>query len=331
MKHTLLKLLLFCVLVGIGQEVVYRLKPRDQSAWMVRELKLALAQGQEIVFLGDSVMVSCDRSDTNRLPVPAVLRSLLPEMSVAQISRGGADLYLFRDICNYIVRSRHPVRAVIVEINMAGIVEFKDYMSLKPVSADLYRDQHRWFDVFYRPLQVFKLPWLQPDISREAYYEQMIYVTNTPMGRMRDWDADPASFHRWSEANMRKKITLRYLTSISDRNPYVGALREMADVLPRHGIRPVFYFTPMNRDLCAGSMPAFTPIMAGKVARVKSVLDAKNVPVLDLSFALGAEHFQGTPYPNEHLKDSGRQYVAEQLAAFVRKHVASVAADNDAQ
>ncbi len=81
-------------------------------------------------------MVSCDRSDTNRLPVPAVLRSLLPEMSVAQISRGGADLYLFRDICNYIVRSRHPVRAVIVEINMAGIVEFKDYMSRSsPTSA----------------------------------------------------------------------------------------------------------------------------------------------------------------------------------------------------
>jgi hypothetical protein len=320
MKRVLLQLALFCALVFLLQVAAFTVSPKTPHSLPVRELKAALqSQDGGIVFLGDSVMASCAPSDQSRRAIPQMLQTRLPGHLIIGVHHGGYHMRLFDDFCHYILHAPHHPRAVIVEINLAGFEYLKSPYSLKDVSADLYRDQHRLFDLFFTPLSIFRPPWLRPDTTMARYLNQTVYRENVPVGKVRDFEANSQSYNIQSEENLRKKITLRYLGPLTPRNPYVKAALHIADQLKAQGIEPLFYITPMNDQVCERGMPGdFRRIMRQKTALLKSLLAQRNVATLDLSEALGPEFFHQTIYPNEHLTDRGRRYVADQLAAYVR-------------
>jgi hypothetical protein len=62
--------------------------------------------------------------------------------------------------------------------------------------------------------------------------------------------------------------------------------------------------------------PEFREAMAAHTGLIRDLLAERKVPLLDLSASLDASLFDWRDrlYPNEHLKEKGRRYVADQVA-----------------
>ena len=321
MKKLLLQWMGFCLLMAGLQYLTARLFPLEQPKDL-RNLKLAIRAKPDVYFMGDSVMDSFDPADEDTRTIPGMLKSLLQEYRVVGVHRGGFHLRLYRDIARYIVNAGGRPRAMLIEINPAGLTYLKDTGSFEWTSGLFRQDQNPLLSIFFRPLAIFKWSVVMPPLSQARYLNQIVYLGDRPVGNVRDYDPQNKAFDVFSEENLRKKIILRYLGPLTPHNQYLRAIQQIAQMLQSRGIKPLFYITPVNHQLCERSMPGeFAPRLTQKTSFIRSLLAARKLEVLDLSFALPEEYFQVVMYPNEHLNERGRLFVAGQLADWVRKEL----------
>ena len=97
-------------------------------------------------------------------------------------------------------------------------------------------------------------------------------------------------------------------------------LNNIIDLAGETGIKLYIYLTPINFEEGARYVgPDFIKQTTTNAEVVCSVIKEKNLSCLNLAFSLNSGYFASPIYPNEHLDEKGRKFIAEQINKFYLK------------
>lgn len=281
-----------------------------------------LAEGREVVYLGESTLYTVDPGERDKAPINVMLERLLPEYRVGCIAHDAYHLELYAAFCTYMAGKPNPPRLVVVPVNLGTVSPHWDRRpeyQFERLKLFLRHDS-KLFRAFYRPLAAFRVFDLTP-ISQREYERSVVFDGEEPVGTMKEF-IEP-SYGAFSAEHMKNQLVLRYMYRIPPDHPKLQAVVRIADVLERAKIQALFYLTPIDYetgDTYLGDR--FSARIRENAAFVTSSLEAAGQTALDLTFNLDAEWFHwGSLYPNEHLNERGRMYVAERLAAAIRERL----------
>ncbi len=315
MKNFFLKLGLFFLLILSAQMLL------PASKDIPNEIKLLDAFMKlkcDIIYFGDSTINWAAQSDASEESMPGLLQRLLPESRVAKITHASYQMDVYEAYAEYIVRKNYRPKVVIIPINLRSFSVEWDKQPLWQFEKEkltLAMKDTFWMK-FYKPLEVFK--YFEPRTTRFEYEQSSVFDGEKFVGKARDFDN--ADFKIFSDQNMKKKLTFRYMYPLTVEHRKIKSLVHTAQLLKAKGIQTIFYITPVDWQTIEKYLgnDALGRI-AEHVDLIKSALVAEGVSALDFSRALSTGDFswpedgEGPYYPNEHLKLRGRMFVVKSL------------------
>lgn len=310
------------LLVLAGQVGWVALQPAAPSR-LVQEMMGA--SRRSYLFLGDSVNAKTSVGDPHRKSISHLLAENL-DRHVGAVARGGFEMRMFRDYTRRLVREVHEPKTVVITVNLANFSGDgrSPFTRHKEIAFELNREFNQGLRLFDRPLHIFRFPPIRPDLRLETYMNQPIRWQGRVVGRQKQFEGAHFMVSPVTDDLIRSNIVIRYAQPMTRDNRMLQAMRETARLLKRHGHRPVFFITPVDHERCdaywAGRV---SPLLATKVRQILDVAHRDGFEILDFSFALGRAHFDPSQYPNEHLRASGREWVAMALADYLVKNPAA--------
>lgn len=323
MRRFLIKFLLLLLLLLVGQLVVGYFYPAEVPEPILHFQSL-LDQGAEILYFGDSTLWHPEGSQTTA----AMLQELLPARKVGELSHAAYGMDVYRGYINFMLRQGYRPALVIIPINMRAFspewdqrpsYQFTQEKRVLALGLPLAR-------AFGRPLNLFG--GYEPAITQDDFLRSPVYAGTTKIGKVQDFE-DEESVAPLSEGggeqfvyyqelpadgDYQRLLTYYYMAEVSPNHRKIGAMIDIAQRLQRVGVPVLFYITPVNSEL--GDVyvgEAFRQQFAANVTVVRGQLAAQGIDLLDLSFDLAAYFFTDT----EHLRQPGKQYIAEQLATHI--------------
>jgi len=145
--------------------------------------------------------------------------------------------------------------------------------------------------------------------------KQPVYFGSSQRGIVKDYvtGEDPVE----TEAIMSKYI-FHYGAYLDPHHRRLESLRLMLENYRDCGVPVILYITPIDHELGVHYVgEEFNIIVDKNIATVMAVGDEYEVLVLDLAYDVGSNGFDHPNTPNEHLRDSGRRYVIEQIAQAI--------------
>lgn len=286
----------------------------DRTFEARERLDRRLEEGADLVYLGDSVVLSASPGDADPRELPAMLQGLMPSRRVAAVAQPAAHLVLHAAFVRYLARQERRPRHVVVPVNLRSFSQEWD-----PRPEYQYRVQIlrlRLGDLLAHavmaPASSLGLYKLNP-IAEEDYLALPIHRGDERVGTVRDFRVNPGAR---PEDQLRNQIVLKYLYPLKPDHRQLASIREIARVARGAGITPVFYVTPLDvRSIETWAGPEAVRRVAANVALVREVAASEGAVLLDLSFDLGPECFDWKQFPHEHLREAGRRHVTERLRA----------------
>ncbi len=269
----------------------------------------------DIIYLGDSTTYFVDAHDTDKRKIGQMIRCLAPGYSLAQIAHPAyqADIYL--EFCRYIARQPYHPAMIIIPINMRSFSPVWDKQgdSQFEIEKIVLRGgfAKQVLLAIYKPLKILNTNFHA--ISPKEFSNTPVFNGTVQVGRVKDFN-NPG-FRKHSDDNMKKKILLYYMFSLSPHHRKVKSLVAIAKTLASKKIKCIFYLTPIDVNTGEKYFPGgFSRRLAENAALLQSLLAAEGFELLDISAALPSSTFFWYPYPNEHLRQTGRKYVAEKIS-----------------
>jgi hypothetical protein len=307
-----LKLGGFAAGVIIIQFGIFRFWPAVINADRPEEIAAARAAADrpDIVFLGDSTITKVPDGDPDPRTLPQLLQADLPGRKVIPLAHVAYQAEVFADLTGFLGRQPAKPKTLIIPINLRSFSpewHRRPEYQFEKIRLWLRYGDNLLFQVFYKPLLVFKVFNLKP-ISPEEYALTPVWDGTQKIGLVKDSnDRDP-----------KAAFTLRYMAAIPANHPKLLALATIANLARQNGIQTVFYLTPI--DYQAGDQAVgkrFEDQNRQNAETITRTLAAAGAKVADLTFTLTTDNFEATAQnlaPNEHLFAAGRQTVADRLA-----------------
>lgn len=280
-----------------------------------------LRKGAEIVYFGDSVLFTRDRSDKDRRTIPQMLQSEVPNGTIATVIHGAYDASVFLGFCHVIARSPTRPSLVIIPVNLRSFSPEWDMRPQYQFTRERY--QLRWYgnqiaSALRQPLAVLNA---FPAATENSFRMAPVYDGYRQVGKVRDFPYDGRDLRGTlpPQTITADNLVLHYMGALRPDHRELRALREACTVLEDAGVQTLVYVTPVDCETGTALLgPRFDRQVRGNVETVRTALPSRHVRWLDLSDALSASAFSWDLIPNEHLKQVGRQYVATQVAAHMR-------------
>ncbi|MDQ1352102.1 MAG: hypothetical protein QG657_2408 [Acidobacteriota bacterium] len=279
-------------------------------------LNYYLKKKTEIIFFGDSTITARGQDDNDKRSIAAMLQDIAPQSSVGSVTHPAYHIGIYLEFCKYIVRQGYRPSILIIPINMRSF------------SPGWDRQPHYQFEIqtivlrggilktillaFYKPLMMFKYNFFT--ISQQEFLNTPVFCGNRQVGVIKDFNNN--SYVKYSVKNMKNQLIYCYMydLSLSPRHRKLENLVEIARLLTKNNIKSLFYITPIDWETGEKHLPGeFLKQLQQNTRLIHSLLSAEGVEVLDISTALPPNYFAWHLYPNEHLNQRGRMYVAEQL------------------
>jgi hypothetical protein len=323
MRRFLVKFLFLLLLLLTGQGLVGYFYPAPIPE-PILHFQALLDQDVELLYFGDSTLWHPEGSQTTA----AMLQELLPGRKVGELSHAAYGMDVYRSYINFMLRQGYRPALVIIPINMRAFspewdqrpsYQFTQEKRVLALGLPLARS-------FGRPLNRFG--GYEPAITQDDFLRSPVYAGTTKIGKVQDFE-DKDSIALLAEGggeqfvyyqelpadgDYQRLLTYYYMAEVSPNHRKIGAMIDIAQRLQRVGVPVLFYVTPVNAelgDVYVGA--AFRPQFTANVNVVREQLAAQGIELLDLSFALAAYFFTDT----EHLRQPGKQYIAEQLALHI--------------
>lgn len=291
----------------------------DDNARVYRNLEQEAFSSKDeslLLFFADSVdfYTSPDDTDTRSISMMVEDRSGLRLIAV---SGRAYHAGIFADYLEYALREdRINIQTVIVSVNLRS---FSTYWIKNPEWQ--HNDLRRFlqydspaYRIFFRPLRAFKY---YRDRGMNAYSFRRIELADEHggIGRLGDYIGD--QYRHANPENIRRKVELAYIEPIDSRNPRIKGLKRIVDLAEAHGAALIVYLTPVDYQACrAYAGPRMMQRLLDNTSFIKDQIPS----VEDLVFALKSDQFYyGEPYPNEHLTDSGRLFVADKILGWIKQ------------
>jgi hypothetical protein len=251
-----------------------------------------------------------------------VLIGLAADHHIGTIAIGGYNMRLFRDYIRTVLSHNSPERprTWILTVNLSNYQGDgrSAWVRNKLHAAMLGQYLHRTLRAFARPMRIFQFPAYRPDIRPDEDSRCPIFWQGAEIGRNRDY---PDSYFKIPDVTddlRREQIILRYGQPLAPGNLNLKATTEAARLLRSRGQRAVFCIMPCDVERCDALLDGqITPILDAKAAAAAEAARAGGGEVLDLHSAFPHELFIPDQYPNEHLRNAGRERLASAIADFI--------------
>lgn len=305
-------------LVCAGQVAIYWWEwPGDIPPAVLKIMDLR-NDSADVLFLGDSTMAS-GKGDTDLSSTPEMLQRAAPDLRVVHVYDGGYNLTFYEAVAAYLEEKDVPVRTVVFPINMRLVAPQLETLPYRYFDKELLFLRHDsfLFHVAYRPLASFKTFTFRPVFSEE-FQKLPVLDGDTNLGPASGYQ--PHAEARTTEEQRARLVTFFYMYSLTQESQALVEFGRTLDVLNRAGIRALPYVTPLDMETGEHYLgERFRTRARENIALFKAAADARGVHVLDLSEALPGTCFIRGSHPDEHLRDTGRQAVADRLAEALRQ------------
>jgi len=325
MKKLLGKILFFIIVLFFLQSLLtdYLLKFEDPKLknYVFRfeeltQLNRYLREKADIIYLGDSSIYAEGKDDSDHRTIAGMLRDMAPQYSLGSVTHPAYHIDIYLEFCKYITREGYRPPVIIIPINMRSF------------SPDWDRRPHYQYEIqkivlkggllktillaFYKPLRMFKYNFFT--IGQKEFMDSPVFYGHRQVGKVKDFNN--SSYSKYSDKNMKNQLIFAYMYGLSpfQQHRKLKALVETARLLKKNSIKCIFYITPIDWQTGEKYLPGeFLKQLRQNTRLIVSLLSAEGVEILDISTALPPHFFYWHLYPNEHMNQRGRMYVAEQL------------------
>jgi len=320
MKKLVLKFCLGLLLVGGGQVAVGNLT-EERSFPKRDQIDAEIAGGADLLLLGDSVMKYTYKNDPDQRSLRELLREGLAPRKVAIVDGPayGAEMYL--DIVDYALRRGARPRAIVLPVNLRSFSLLWDRMPHYQYAFE--RARLRWGDTLAltanRPLGIYnvysRLEGYPP--SEKEHQRLPVYRGPELMGSLREVLEGKG---KWADVSWNERaFSVIYLYPLEQNHRKIRALQKLADLCRSQNIALLLYVTPIDVDGGVRALgPDFRRHVSANVDVIGRAMADHGVRPLDLSFAVNGGLFDWKPFPNEHLRDTGRRWLSEQLVGRLK-------------
>ncbi len=321
-----LKGLVFLVLLVAIHSGVSALFPPSLPA-EIEKFDRLLSQGVEVLYLGDSTLLL----PLGEVTTGEILQELLPNRQVGQVAHPAYGLGVFHDYAAHMDRHGASPQTLVLPINLRSFSPAWDKRPAYQFTKErrILALGHPWARLLLRPLEAFGF--FQPPISQEAFLDAPVYDGDERVGQVRDFEtlADDEILQEEAENAYREValedeetaqavLTYHYMLSLEPDHRKLDAMVDVAELGARRGVNVIFYISPVNVEQGERFLESrFTERLSENIQVVESRLDAAsrdNVMLLNMAFDLPAYDFTDL----EHLTETGKEYVAEQVASAVQ-------------
>ncbi len=286
-----------------------------------------LDEGVDVLYLGDSTLML----PVGEVTTGEILQELLLDRDIGQIAHPAYGLDLFYDYTAYMDRHDRWPQTLIVPINLRS---FSPAWDMRP--AYQFEQERRilamglpWARLLFRPLEVFG--YFRPSVSQQDFLDAPVYDGDLLIGQVKDFETlaagdvmqeDAENAYREvelaDEETAQAVLTYHYMFHLKPYHRKLDAMVALAELAAEHDVDVLFYISPVNVEQGERFLgEAFSERFADNVRVVRSRLEATsldNVTLLNLAFDLPAHDLTDT----EHLTETGKEYVAEQVASAVQ-------------
>lgn len=318
MLKIITKIIILIVIVYVLQLWVVRYFPPDIGG-EVRQMETALNQKKDIFYFGDSILFTTGINDTDIRTIPSMLESNLSRLSVGMVEHPANSAPVYLEYCRYLSRNKYKPKIVVIPISMRNFsLEWetnpgKQFMeeryNFKFIKTPIYP--------FLQFLISFKVLKLYPR-TYDAFYQTPFNYKGKSLGKIGDYFGN--KYKTYSDENMKKQISIYYLYQLNSTDSVLSSIKEIANQC--NFAKVVFYITPVNFQLGQKFLGNdFARQVNQNIKVLKQTLSENNSTYLDLSHSLSSSAFywQDELYMNEHLNQTGRQFVASNVAAKIKK------------
>ncbi|MBI2373173.1 MAG: hypothetical protein HYV07_04175 [Deltaproteobacteria bacterium] len=314
----LAKLAAFIVAVAALQVVIFSTRrPVEMRTPELNKVQALANAGTDVLFLGDSSIFA---EEGNQLNTDTILQSLMPEHKVGLIAHWAFHLGVYAAYFEYVRAIGFRPKYVVVPVNLrsfsASWYSCPEYQFAEITFA--LRHSSYVARAFLDPLKVFKAFQLMSP-TQDEFRRTPVLDGDEKVGVVADFKG-PEYSGEVTEAHLRDIIVFHYMNRIDRDHPRAKDLMRLADQILESGSVPVFYVSPVDHESCSTALgDRFDERLAENVEALRGVLNERQLPLLDLSRSVEAKDFNWRPgYPNEHMLEPGRRYLAERLAEHMR-------------
>ena len=327
----LLKIPVFLILLVVIHSGISMLFPAALPADIV-QFERYLEQGVDVLYLGDSTLLL----PFGEVTTGEILQELLPDRRIGQVAHPAYNLDLFYDYTAYVDRHGDWPTTLVLPINLRS---FSPAWDSRP--AFQFEKESKilalglpWARLFLRPLDVFGF--FRPSISQQDFLNTPVYAGDVLVGYVRDFEEltadetlqeDAENAYREvkleDEETAQAVLTYHYMYNLEPDHRKLDSMVAVAELAAKHGVNVIFYITPINVEQGERFLGSeFRERFTDNIRVVQSKLDAvasDNVTLLNMAFDLPAYDFTDL----EHLTETGKEYIAEQIALTIRRETAS--------
>ena len=322
----LIKIPVFIILLVVVHSGISMLFPASLPAEIV-QFDRYLEQGVDVLYLGDSTLLL----PVGEVTTGEILQELLPDRRVGQVAHPAYGFDLFYDYAAYVDRHGGWSTTLVLPINLRS---FSPAWDMRP--AFQFEKESKilalglpWARLLLRPLDVFGF--FRPSISQQDFLDTPVYNGDVLVGQVRDFERlaadeilreDAENAYREvkleDEETAQAVLTYHYMFNLEPDHRKLNSMVAVAELAADRGVNVIFYISPVNVEQGERFLGhTFSERFTDNIQVVQSTLDAAsldNVTLLNLAFDLPAYDFTDL----EHLTETGKEYVAEQIALAIQ-------------
>jgi hypothetical protein len=316
-------ILVVAAMAVAAQYAIDAFTPHPDPGWTAKHMPDQCFK--TLVYLGDSINASFAHDDEDPQSL-ATLISIAADHHVGAVALGGFDMLLFRDYVKAMRKCLDPEdpRTWILTVNLANYREDgrTPYVRNKNMINAMLEMYHRTRRAFARPMQVFRCPPVRASLREEEDLHRPVVWQGKRIGIKKDFDDALFKVEDVTDDLRRKNVILRYAQPMTRGNLALKATTEAARILRAHGQRAIFCIVPCDVERCDALLDgALSPILDQKAAQARAAAEAGGGEVLDLHSAFPHDWFVPDQYPNEHLRNPGREALASAIVSFIATNV----------
>jgi hypothetical protein len=319
MKYFLYKLILFVALI-IGLQIVIAkyIAPRLTFIAIgipgISKLDEYLTQRYPIIYFGDSTIRATAPEDVDLSSIVDMI-SKISGLKIGDLSSPAYHPGIFEALVRYIGDADAKPDALIVPVNLRSFSPEWDMQPSYQFEKEIFLLTHgRWLTYFSKPLSVFRA--LSNDsVSTEMYHQTPVFRGDEKVGTVGEF-LDEAKLAVTSFEHIRDMYVLDYMYTVKTDHRKMVSLKHIAEIAQQSGIKLFVYITPI--DYQGGIRYVgddFIPQIKKNTETICNMFREFDIECLDLSHSLDSSYFSHEAYPNEHLNEKGRHFVAEKVAA----------------
>jgi hypothetical protein len=313
---TLKIVVLLAVVLPLQFGIGYLIFPRDDKA-MLTIVKGSMKKS-DIVYMGDSVLSAFNHKDADQRPLPDLLSEKLG-VHIVMLNHGGYHAGMYLDYLRYLVNANKAPSLLIVPINMRSFSPEWDTNPGHQFEKQEFILKHGILAAtFQKPISLFTDSF--KNNTNEAWLNSPVFDYDRPAGKVKDFQ--DKSYRNYDDAKMRNKIIYHYRYRLSASHRRIQEITTLVSIAKRNHIGLLLYITPIDYLACDRFYAGTSNIIKYNTKILNNTLSRYNVPLLDLSESIPSSYFDWRVdlYPNEHMNEHGKKYVASALADMIIKH-----------